>query len=70
LEKKIQSNIDRDKKNTLKLLGLEWRVLTVWECAYTGKRRLEEDDIINQIEKWLFCDNRMTCEIASKDFSE
>lgn len=32
-DNKIRANRDRDIRNALALLGLGWRVATVWECA-------------------------------------
>lgn len=50
---KILQNISRDKKNTLKLEELGWRILTVWECSIKGKERLDTDELIDSIVNWI-----------------
>lgn len=50
---KIIGNRNRDQKNVNLLSGQGWRVLTIWECAFRGKRI---DDITVEIDKvveWL-----------------
>ena len=45
-ENKIQRNINRDRKNIIKLESMGWRTLVVWECEirkkYRRKERLDE----------------------------
>ena len=43
---KISGNQKRDVLAAASLLGLGWRVLTVWECALRGPRRLDEQLIL------------------------
>lgn len=33
---KIDKNKDRDEKNILDLLSLDWRVIIIWECSFRG----------------------------------
>jgi len=50
---KINGNRERDLSNIRKLMDSGWRVLTVWECAMKGKKKLEEADLIEQVSKWI-----------------
>lgn len=52
-KKKLESNVFRDELNIEKCLELGWRVLVVWECAITGKDKLEHSDLIDQVVNWL-----------------
>jgi len=69
---KITDTIRRDSKNNALLLEIDWRVLTIWECALRGKQRLSFDELTDRVIKWLTSDT--TClEItgtASDDFVE
>lgn len=55
-KKKITGNRDRDKRNRRALKRLGWRVLTIWECALKGKRRLPPQLLTKQIANWLTID--------------
>lgn len=52
-KEKINANAVRDRQIDLRLAELDWRVLTVWECALRGKTRRAHDDLMNEIEAWL-----------------
>ena len=41
-KRKIQMNVDRDKRSHKLLLSSGWSVLVVWECKTKDKRLLEE----------------------------
>lgn len=41
-KKKIEGNIERDKRNYDELKNLGWRVLTVWECELKNSEELQE----------------------------
>lgn len=43
---KIEANRNRDVKAHDALLGLGWRVLTVWECSLKGKGRLPSGSVL------------------------
>lgn len=51
--KKIAANQARDRLAVQGLLGLGWRVLTVWECALRGGLRENPDDLAENVERWL-----------------
>lgn len=50
---KIQKNRARDARATTALRAADWRVLTVWECAFRGPFRLESARIIEASEAFL-----------------
>lgn len=43
---KIQKNRARDARAVTALLAADWRVLTVWECAFRGPSRLDPAHVI------------------------
>ncbi len=55
---KIGGNIDRDKRNEIKLLDSGWTVIKIWECAIKGKKRLPVDEIIRKIIDALHSEDR------------
>ena len=54
-KKKLEGNSKRDQQNIEKLLGLGWRVLVIWECAWRGKGSVKEilPEISKTIAGWL-----------------
>lgn len=52
-EAKIETNRLRDKTNLRKLEALDWRVLTVWECALKGLGRIGIDEVGKIADSWL-----------------
>lgn len=40
--KKINSNIERDKSNIIKLTQLGWNPIVVWQCEIRNKKLIEE----------------------------
>ncbi len=50
---KINANKIRDQKNIKLLEQQGWKVLTVWECAIKGRKRLPEEEIAARISAWL-----------------
>jgi DNA mismatch endonuclease (patch repair protein) len=51
--KKISQNVKRDRKAVVALQHEGWRVLTVWECALRGKRRLHLEIVLKKAESFL-----------------
>ena len=45
--------MERDKSNRLSLVHEGWRVLTIWECALRGKRKLELNKVLELASEWL-----------------
>ena len=50
---KIGRNRERDVRTLAALNDAGWRVMTVWECALRGRRRLDLQDTAARIQKWL-----------------
>lgn len=63
--RKIARNMERDISNRQSLLDTGWRVLTIWECALTGKWKLELHKVIDMTSDWLLSMNSH-CEIAGE----
>jgi DNA mismatch endonuclease, patch repair protein len=50
---KIDSNVNRDKRDVVDLQRLGWRTATIWECACKGKGRLPAEDLVVKCCNWL-----------------
>ncbi len=50
---KVARNMERDVANRQLLLDEGWRVLTIWECALTGKWKLGLSRVIGLASAWL-----------------
>jgi DNA mismatch endonuclease (patch repair protein) len=48
---KIRQNKERDKNNTIKILSMGWKVLTIWDCEIQQKCNIES--IIQRITNLL-----------------
>jgi len=48
-QKKLNGNIERDKRNIAKLKKLGWKILVVWECQLKNREKLI-NKIINFLE--------------------
>ena len=53
---KIGRNRVVDAAAEAKLLADGWRVATVWECALRGRTRLQLEDVVSSLERWLRSD--------------
>lgn len=51
--RKVARNMERDAANRRLLLDDGWRVLTIWECALTGKWKLGLNQVIALASEWL-----------------
>jgi len=52
-KQKVARNVKRDASNRQSLLDEGWRVLTIWECALTGKWKLGLNEVIVLASEWL-----------------
>ena len=52
-KKKINRNVEVDKRNYKQLKKDGWYILTVWECALKGRSKLPFNKIIEDISYWL-----------------
>jgi DNA mismatch endonuclease (patch repair protein) len=50
---KIERNRSRDTEAVAKLVGLNWRVATVWECALRGRLRLPVEVVLDGLVSFL-----------------
>jgi DNA mismatch endonuclease (patch repair protein) len=50
---KITSNKKRDSEKLNELIGLGWRVLTIWECALRGTGKKPLGVTAGEIHSWL-----------------
>jgi DNA mismatch endonuclease, patch repair protein len=50
---KIERNVRRDKRVESQLLERGWRCLTVWECSFRGRCRLEPSEILSAVRRGL-----------------
>ncbi|WP_316227967.1 very short patch repair endonuclease [Bradyrhizobium sp. SZCCHNR3015] len=55
---KFAANKVRDERKRMELLGLGWRVLTVWECTLRGKTAKPVDILGKRVEAWLISKKR------------
>ena len=52
-QQKINSNIERDRRDLLALVDSGWRVATIWECALKGRTRLPMEIVAKRCATWL-----------------
>ena len=52
-EKKLASNAERDRRNAEAAAAHRWRRLIIWQCAITGKARLDREELLTRISEWL-----------------
>lgn len=52
-KKKINRNVEVDKRNYKQLKKDGWYILTVWECALKGRSKLPFSKLVEDISNWL-----------------
>lgn len=55
-KQKLASNTERDRRNAEAATSEGWRRLVVWQCAITGKARLQRPELLSRISEWLRSD--------------
>lgn len=50
---KLARNTERDRRNAQAAAEQGWRRLVVWQCAITGKTRLNQAELLSRISEWL-----------------
>lgn len=55
---KIARNQQRDNVVSAQIEALDWRQLTIWECAIRGPRQIGLDETIDRTVRWLTSDIR------------
>lgn len=63
---KITKNKERDVKNIDFLESNGWKVLEVWECTVRGKGKLDPNELIEQVSRWIKLSNCKSEEISGK----
>ena len=63
---KLGGNVERDRRNARAIAELGMRRLVVWQCAITGKTRLDPDNLSARITGWL-AGSELTGEIRGSD---
>jgi DNA mismatch endonuclease (patch repair protein) len=43
--------VDAEARSSLEHLG--WRILTVWECALKGSRKIPLEGVLDEAAEWL-----------------
>lgn len=62
---KIERNAARDERDRKALLAMDWRVMTVWECALRGPNRLGLEIVIGNCAIWIL-EGRELGDLSSK----
>lgn len=52
-ERKLTANVDRELRNAQASVALGWRRLVIWQCAITGRSRLNQNKLLSRIADWL-----------------
>ena len=55
---KIGRNVINDERAVQALLGMGWRVATIWECALKGRTRPDFDHAMQQLAGWIESDEQ------------
>lgn len=64
-EEKIGQNVNRDYVNRQLLIGMGWRVCTIWECAIKGKEQSSKlEKTVDRVKDWLLS---MECVLSLPD---
>ncbi len=63
---KIAKNIQRDVLIRQSLHDEGWRVLTIWECALSGREKLKLNHVLALASAWLLSTNSI-CEIRGRE---
>lgn len=50
---KIEGTRQRDATATIALHKAGWRILTIWECAFKGRFRHRETDVMEIVARWV-----------------
>jgi DNA mismatch endonuclease (patch repair protein) len=56
--RKITTNRANDSKSMARLKELDWRVLTIWECALRDRGRLNPAMLPARVARWLLSSRR------------
>jgi DNA mismatch endonuclease, patch repair protein len=65
-QEKIAKNVVRDKRAVEELKRMNWRALTVWECAIRGRNKLPLDRVFSRCERFIMEEDISCHEISSR----
>jgi DNA mismatch endonuclease (patch repair protein) len=51
--RKIDGNIERDRRLRRSLTEGGWRFLVIWECSLKGRTRLDHGEVTVRVARWL-----------------
>ncbi|MBN4081166.1 DNA mismatch endonuclease Vsr [Caldithrix abyssi] len=63
---KIKRNKENDIKSLKALSDMEWRILTIWECAIKGRASKPFEIVLNSVISWLISSEKNK-EITGKE---
>lgn len=67
---KIYGNRERDARVKSQLLTMGWRVAEIWECSLRGRKKLDRNQLLEQIKDFITASDVTQVEISgSKLFS-
>ncbi len=66
---KIRSNQKRDLESVRQLLGVGWRICTIWECSLRGRLRLQPENIVGFVIRWLLGAEKLCIVRGNEDAS-
>lgn len=52
-QSKIAGNVARDAAADIALMAMNWRVMTIWECALKGRERLPHNVVLDRAAEWI-----------------
>lgn len=52
-KKKTETNVTRDRLKQDNLVEINWRILTIWECAIRGANRLDKEELEENILNFI-----------------
>ncbi len=55
-EKKLNGNVQNDKRNVESLKGMNWRICIIWECSVRGANK-DVNAVKDKVSQWLKSDN-------------
>ena len=56
--RKIESNVERDRRRHIELVSSGWRVATIWECVLKGRGRIPISVVAERCAEWLQSDRK------------
>ncbi len=64
---KLNKNAENDRKNIFSLQYQGWRILTIWECALKGKKKIQINEIVELITHFINSEETSWLETSGLD---